>query len=279
MAIRTVLTVVGLEKGDKDLRLAAQMCEEIQAHLSVLVLGIAAPLPVTDPYTATIADVWLEQRRDDLRQIDVRTAQVSAFLAASAVSADVVSEYAESGWADDAAGRRARYADITLLGPETLASGDVRDKAIEGTLFASGKPLLVVPPGPVPSLRPKRVLVAWNSSIEASRAVRESLDMLVGAESVRIVLVDPVEGETRHGAEPGADIGAFLARHGVKVTVERLPGGGHPVAEVLRRHAVDVAADMLVMGGYGHSRLHERIFGGVTRSMLEKPSLPVLFAH
>lgn len=71
----------------------------------------------------------------------------------------------------------------------------------------------------------------------------------------------------------------YLARHGVKVTVDRLPPEGDSVADVLRRHAVDTAAEMIVMGAYGHSRLRERIFGGVTRSMIEDPPLPLFMAR
>ena len=155
----------------------------------------------------------------------------------------------------------------------------LKDKVIEGALFSSGKPLLLVPEGSQPTLKPKRVLVAWDSRVEASRAVRESLEMLAAAESVRLALVDPVEGDDYHGAEPGADAAAYLARHGVKVTVDRLPSSNHSVAEVLRRHAIDTSSELMVMGAYGHSRLRERIFGGVTRSILESPPLPILMAR
>ena len=70
-----------------------------------------------------------------------------------------------------------------------------------------------------------------------------------------------------------------LARHGVKVGVDRLPSSGQSVATVLKQHATDMDADLIVMGGYGHSRLRERIFGGVTRSMLDEPVLPMLMAR
>ncbi|TIQ06062.1 MAG: universal stress protein, partial [Mesorhizobium sp.] len=181
--------------------------------------------------------------------------------------------------ADDTIGRRARYADITVIGPELLANETLKSKAIEGALFSSGKPLLLIPEGSRPTLKPKRVLIAWDARLESSRAVRESLNMLPGAEEVRLVIVDPVEDQYRHGAEPGADAAAYLARHGVNVTVDRLPSSNHSVADVLRRHAVDIAADLMVMGAYGHSRLRERIFGGVTISMLEDPSMPILMAR
>jgi nucleotide-binding universal stress UspA family protein len=278
MAFRTILTVTGPNKGDDDLKLAADLCNEVGAHLAVLVVAIAAPPPVGE-YAAVVSEAWLGERQADENLLKKRAAAVSAFLAGRAPSADVSSEYPEAGWVDDTIGRRARYADITVIGPELLASETLKSKAIEGALFSSGKPLLLIPEGSRPTLKPKRVLVAWDARLESSRAVRESLDMLPGADEVHLVMVDPVEDEYRHGAEPGADAAAYLARHGVNVTVDRLPSLDHSVADVLRRHAVDIAADLMVMGAYGHSRLRERIFGGVTISMLEDPPLPILIAR
>ncbi|WP_245430100.1 universal stress protein [Mesorhizobium sp. WSM3859] len=160
-----------------------------------------------------------------------------------------------------------------------LASHTLKEKVIEGTLFSSGKPILLVPKGATVTLKPKRVLVAWDASLEASRALRESLDTLSGADEVRIVMVDPIEDERHHGAEPGADVATYLSRHGVKVTMDRLPSSTHSIADVLRQHAVDTGAELMVIGAYGHSRLRERIFGGVTRSMIENPGLPIIMAR
>jgi nucleotide-binding universal stress UspA family protein len=103
--------------------------------------------------------------------------------------------------------------------------------------------------------------------------------LLSNAGEVRLALVDPVEGGSGHGAEPGADVAAHLARHSARVSVDRLPSSGNSVASVLRRHATDMSADLLVMGAYGHSRLRERIFGGVTQSMLEEHSVRILMAR
>jgi nucleotide-binding universal stress UspA family protein len=160
-----------------------------------------------------------------------------------------------------------------------LAAGMLKEKTIEGALFSSGKPVLLLPEGAAPSLSPERVMVAWDSRIEASRAVREALPILKGAQEVRLVLVDPEESEAAHGQEPGADAALYLARHGVRVGVDRLPGSGRPVADVLGRHAGDMGAQMIVMGAYGHSRLRQRILGGVTRSMIENPPLPIFMAR
>lgn len=276
MTFRSILSVISVEQGDDDLKLAADLCDGIGAHLSVLILALYAPPPIGE---YIVSDAWLQERQADLDRLKERTATVTASLAVRETSADVTSDYPEIAWADDIIGRRARYADLTLIGPELLAGGQIKGKAIEGALFSSGKPLLIVPEGSRPTLAPKRVLVAWDSRIEASRALRESVGILTGADDVRLALVDPEESEGGHGAEPGADAAAYLARYGIKVTVDRLPSSGHTIAAVLRRHAIDTSAELLVMGAYSHSRLRERIFGGVTRSMLDEPPLPILMAR
>ena len=278
MAFKTLLAVTGPDLGDGDLKLAIALCEEIEAHLAVLVVALAAPPPIGE-YAAVVSDAWLQERQADMDMLQKRTAVVAALLASSPVSSDVSSEYPEEAGADDVIGRRARYADVTLLGPELLSRGILKSKAIEGALFSSGKPLLLVPEGAAPTLKPKRIMVAWDSRIEASNAVARSLDLLSAADNVHLVLVDPLEGETGQGAEPGADLATYLARFGVKVTVDRVPSQGRTAAATLRQHAIDISADLLVMGAYGHSRLRERIFGGVTRSMIDEPPLPILMAR
>lgn len=278
MPFKTMLAVTGPGLGQDDLKLATSLCEAAGAHLSTLVVQIAAPPPMGD-YAAMVSDAWFLERQEDQRRLADRRDEVTAYLAVSTVSADVTAEYPELAWSDEAIGRRGRYADLTLLGPDVLATETLRAKVIEGALFSSGKPLLLLPSGARATLTPKRILVAWDARLESSRAVREALDLLVEAADVRLVLVDPIEGETGHGAEPGSDAAAYLARHGVKVTVERLPREGHSVADVLRRRATDFDADMIVMGAYGHSRLRERILGGVTKSMLDQPPGPLFLAR
>lgn len=278
MPIKSILTVTSPEHGDEDLLAAAALCGGKDIHLSVLVVQMAAPPPVGE-FAAMVSDVWLQERREDERQLSARLDAVRKLMAGQPVSCDVISEYAEMAQADEIIGRRARYADLTLAGPRLIEGGTLKEKIVEGTLFSSGRPLVLSPDGAPFSLDPRRIMVAWDSGIEAARAVREALELLVKAEEVVLALVDPVEGDHAQGAEPGADAAAYLARHGARVKVDRLPSSGQGVAEVLRRHAVDCAVDMLVMGAYGHSRLRERIFGGVTRSFIESPPLPVLMAR
>jgi nucleotide-binding universal stress UspA family protein len=278
MPIRTILAVTTPQSTDADLEMAAELCARDGIHLSVLVMSFAAPPPIGE-YAAMVSNAWMEERQQDAARLEARRAAVSAFLQKAAISGDVAVEYPEAAFADEAIGRRARYADITIIGPGLIADKAIKTKIVEGALFSSGRPLLIFPRGAKADLRPKCVVVGWDGRIECARAVREALEILKTADNVRLVLVDPAEGETAHGEEPGADAAAYLARHGVTVTVDRLPLAGHGVAEVLSRHAVDCGAGMLVMGGYGHSRIRERIFGGVTRAMVEDPKLPVLMAR
>jgi len=278
MAFKTILAVTAPDLDDSDLQMAVELCQENDAHLAVLVMVLAAPPPIGG-YASVISEAWLEERQEDLDKLQQRTAEVSAFLAEKDVSSDVVSAYQEEAWADETIGQRARYTDIVLLGPQLLSHPPLRGKVLEGSLFSSGKPMLLLPAGSTASLNPKRVMIAWDSRLEASNAVSSAMDLLSAADAVHVALVDPVEGESGHGAEPGADIATYLARHGVKVTVDRLPSQGRTVADSLRQHAIDVSADLLVMGAYGHSRLRQRVFGGVTRSMVDDPPLPVLLAR
>lgn len=279
MAFKTVLTVSSPDLGNDDLKLAAALCEEAEAHLAVLVMALAAP-PSFGRYAAMVSDDWLQERQADMENLRQRAAAVTTFLASRSVSSDVSSEYPEEAGADETIGRRARYADIVLLGPELLSHRQLKGKVLEGALFSSGKPLLMIPEGSTTaSLKPERVMIAWDSRIEASNAVSHALGLLGAASDVHVVLVDPVEGYNEQGAEPGADIATYLARHGVKVTVDRLPSQGRTVADTLRQHAVDLSAELLVMGAYGHSRLRELIFGGVTRSIVDEPPLPVFMAR
>jgi nucleotide-binding universal stress UspA family protein len=278
MSIKTILAITGTEAGDDDLMRAARLCEDAGVHLSVLIVELA-PAPPTGEFAAMVSDGWILERQAGQKRLEDRAVAVTARLAGTAVSADVSTAYPELAWADEVVGRRARYADLTMAGATLLADPVLGTRAVEGAMFSSGSPLMIVPAGATATISPRRVLLAWDAGIEAARAMHAALDLLSGADAVHLTLVDPVEGEDGHGAEPGADAATYLARLGAKVTVDRLPSGGRPIATVLRQHAVDVAADLIVMGAYGHSRLRERMFGGTTKSMLDEATVPVLFAR
>ncbi len=278
MTLKTLLSVIGVDQSDADLETALALSGDSNAHLSVFVVSVAAPPPVGE-YAAMISEPWMAERKLDLANLQKRTDDVTKLISASEQSVDVTGDYAEAAWTDEVVGQRARYTDLTLLGPELREDDRLGSFVLNGALFDSGKPVLVLPKRGGATLSPKRVMIAWDSRLEASRAVSEALPLLTGAEQVHVAMVDPVANERDSGPEPGADIATYLARHGVNVTVDRLPSGERKAAHVLGRHAVDVSAELIVMGAYRHSRLRERLFGGVTRTMLEEPPVPLFMAH
>lgn len=278
MLFKTLLSVVGVHQSDHDVMRAIDLCAEIDAHLSVLVVALAAPPPV-GAYAAVLSEPWLEEREADNAELKIRVDLLAELAAKAGVSSDVNGCYSELTWADQEVGQRARYSDLTVIGPEMLKDGQLTTRAISGAIFESARPVLLLPAGKTPTLRPTTILVAWDSRIESARAVHEAMALMTGAQRVHVTLVDPQAGFDVSGPEPGADVAMFLARHGVDVVVDRLPSAGREVAHVLKQHAVDLDADMIVMGAYGHSRLRERMWGGVTRTMIEQADLPVFMAH
>ncbi|MGV1767301.1 universal stress protein [Rhizobium rhizogenes] len=277
MQVKTILSVIGVDQNDDDLRSAIELCSAVEAHLSVLITVLA--IPPIGGNGEVVSTVWVEEREREMEVLDRKVASAKTLLQSSGISFDVDSLFTESGWADNEIGERARYVDLTLIGGGLLAKDDMRWPILNGALFQSPSPIFVVPKGYSASLRPSTVLVAWDSRNEASQAVRAAMEQLTGAVNVCVAIVDPYASIRSNGEEPGADVAAFLARHGVRVSVDVLASGGRSVADVLRQHATDIGAELIVMGAYGHSRMREWIFGGVTRSMLETTPIPLLMTR
>ena len=177
----------------------------------------------------------------------------------------------------------ARYADLTVVGQpnpyEPPDSANGRDAMVVTTLMSSGRPVLAIPyAGAFPTLG-ERVLVAWNASREAARAVNDAMPLLEQAKSVTVLAVNPRHGIGGHGDVPAADITLHLARHGVHAEAAHTVASDIPDAEALLSYAADIGADLIVAGGYGHSRARELVFGGVTRTLLAEMTVPVFLSH
>jgi nucleotide-binding universal stress UspA family protein len=120
-------------------------------------------------------------------------------------------------------------------------------------------------------------MVCWDGSRSAARAIGDAMPLLARAREVEVVVVD--EGTGRNDEIPGADIAHHLARHGLKIKLQRIVAGDVDVANILLSHAADAGSDLIVMGGYGHSRLREFVLGGATRGILSSMTVPTLMAH
>ncbi len=176
----------------------------------------------------------------------------------------------------------ARYADLTVVGqpnPYDVRDDANRDATVVTPLMSSGRPVLVVPFAGDFDRLGQHVLVAWNASREASRAVNDALPLLQKAAKVTVLAINPRQGIGGHGAVPAADIALHLARHGVKAEAAHTVARGIADGEVLLSYAADLGCDAIVAGGYGHSRAREMVFGGVTRTLIAEMTVPVFLSH
>ncbi|MFY9316544.1 MAG: universal stress protein [Burkholderiales bacterium] len=194
--------------------------------------------------------------------------------------------YAKCEWRESsrdalaAVSLQARYADLVVIGQQNDEWPSGVSKELERALpLAAGRPVLVVPYAFEERALCQRVMVAWDASREAAIAVRDALPLLSRASQVHIVTVDARATAVGHGEEPGADIGLYLARHGVKVTVSRQDSAGVDAGNVLLSRAADLQSDLIVSGAWGHSRLQEFVLGGVTRTLLASMTVPVFMSH
>jgi nucleotide-binding universal stress UspA family protein len=172
----------------------------------------------------------------------------------------------------------ARQVDLTILGQPRDGDPLIGQYAlVERCLFASGRPVLIVPAAPVDSALEGTIVAAWDGSAEAARAFNDALTFLKPAK--RVVLLVGVTDGGEKSAPPTEDIEAHLKRHGVKVEVARVPATEGDIGRLLLSQAKALNADMIVMGAFHHSRWREFILGGVTLTMLEEATIPLFMAH
>jgi len=174
-------------------------------------------------------------------------------------------------------GHIARRFDLAVVGQGEPDKGAVEEIIAEGALFESGQPVIVVPYIQKAPLKLDRVMICWDGSRPAARAISGAMPLLNLAGQVEVVIVTNERG--KQDEIEGADMGEHLARHGLKVDIHRIAGGDIDVADALLSHAADFGADFMVMGGYGHTRLREFVLGGVTHSIMHSMTVPVFMAH
>jgi nucleotide-binding universal stress UspA family protein len=278
MTFKTVFTAMDVRQDDAELDRAVAIAGALDAHLLVLLVGIAPPPPAS-PYGVVSNDIWAGEITEGQGSAQKRADAIQARLAGAGASATVQANYVDRGTIPTLAARFARYADLSLVSPQAAGFESLRGSVTDGALFESGRPVLLLPPGEGRFPDCRRIMIAWDASVEASKAVRDAIGLMKAADAVDVVLIDPVPSFEGHGPEPGADLAAYLGRHGVSATVHCLPRQGRETGEVLLRTSDELGADMIVMGGYGHSRLRQRIFGGTTTRMMKEARVPVLMAH
>jgi nucleotide-binding universal stress UspA family protein len=207
-------------------------------------------------------------------------AELSAAFEASAKKAGVFQETLTKACftsdAPDVLIREARLRDLTIV-PAILEGSNYQWYA-ESIIFGSGRPVLLLPQrSRTRELALDTIVIAWDGSRSAARAVADSLHLLERAKKVRVVTA--LNEKELDSESPAAELSKYLTRRGIDATPDCIDAAGRRIGEILSSYLTANQADLLVMGAYGHSRLREFILGGATRSVLLKPPLPVLLSH
>jgi len=228
---------------------------------------------------SVVAGIWAEMLGRAREESKVARRKVEAVLAQSDAPFEMRSAEALARDLGRVGAVHARYCDLAVMTRPGEGGAEVRHDLVEGVLFHSGRPALLVPPDYAGQPIGQRPVIAWDASREATRALGDAQDLIAGAEIVTVVTVDARPKTFGHGDQPGANIAAHLSRRGHSVEVRNAASGGGSPAEALLAEARAINADLIVMGGYGHARVRELLFGGATRDLLDLSPFPLFMAH
>lgn len=280
--IKDVLVpLIGVPEDAHAVEFALSLCRQFEAHLRVLEV-LQLPIPMASPW-GVMQEVGLVNIFEALReQGRVRAREMRKRLESEAIQSDVRLVESLNVEPGRMAAICARHADVVVVAgvPGTTAEAGRVHAYIGTMLMESGAPVLMLPPGASPTrIPPRRVVVGWKPTREASRALHDAIPLLQLAERVDVLMVDPEGLASESGQDPGRDVAAHLARHDVNVHVIVEPARDDTVGTTVLKRAATIEADLIVVGGYGHSRLREWAWGGVTHELLGCSRLPVFFSH
>ena len=279
MTYKTIVAVLDVPRYARQVSdFAIFLADACDAHLiglhaeAVTMTPVVMPMEIPDPVTIQALQDMAHEETLTIEQ------QFRQRLAANGATGEWRSLLASAGYNTSGVIETARCADLIIA-----AQGDPKSpegfRDLDGFLFESGRPVLMVPnilsqPKPF-----RRVLIAWNGSREATRATFDALPFLKKADEVEIFTVDPDDTATQTGAIAGAEIAATLARHGVKATLSVGEAHGMSRSAVIENRLSDSSIDLLVMGAYTHSRLWQMLFGGTTKTLLESMTALTLLSR
>ena len=258
------------------LEVACELAQRFDAHLTALYVDPELMLPAFSevPSGPVLVDA-LE------KEINERAETAKAGFEEVRSRTGVSAEWRRvQGFVASCVVSHARYADLAIVGqggdedPQSLCDG-----VADAVVMEAGRPVLVVPWIGTDTVPGEKVLVCWNASREAARAIHDAMPFLAAAKAVEVASVNPSSAEEDEGEVPGVDICHHLARHGVNAQAHRIEARDIDAGSLLLSRATDAGADLIVMGAYGHSRLRELVLGGVTRELLQHMTMPVLFSH
>lgn len=229
-------------------------------------------------YGAIPADVIAWQEQESAKMADGALATFSEAAKREGLSFGTQTFAAVPGEASDMFGEIARRFDLAMVAQPNPDDPAYDDAMLEGALFGSGRPVLVVPYIQRSPFKVERALICWDGSRTASRAIADAMPFLKRAKSIDVLMI--TNDRVKSDDVPGADMGQHLARHGLPVELHRVQTAqGMDVYSTILSYVSDRGIDLIVMGGYGHSRLREFVLGGVTRGIIGSMTAPVLMSH
>ncbi len=278
MGYKEIIVQAGSRPADAvRMSLAADLAKRFGAALTAVQV---TPPPITAylgglegaSFTGNSLSDLMEQQAQEIRR---ESSQAQAALAGAAGPSGVAATFKTiPGETRSAFIFLTRQADLTVL-PTPAETGSNAETPPEAIAMGSGGPVLLIHPEWNPAPIGKRILVAWNGSREAARAVKDAMPLLKGADQVDVLVIDA--DEATHDVE--TTLPAYLGRHGCKVQVHRVSSVDQPVGEVMLRQAGRLDSDLIVMGLYGHARLQEMVIGGASRHTLRHARTPLFVSH
>ncbi len=279
MSYKTILVHLDESRRTEErIRIAAQIAMNEDAHLvGVAMTGVSrfiyqsAHIGNGDPNLAMHLDFLRERARGVLEIFE----QTVIKLGVNSFEKRLVDDEAGAG-----VSIQGRYSDLIVLGqydPDETFPATLSDFP-EYVMLHSGRPVLIIPYAGLFQSIAKKILISWDASREATRAITDAIPLLSKANIVQVAVFNPLSAADEHGEQPGADIALFLARHNINVEV--IPQQTEiDIGNALLSLVNDLNSDMIVMGGYGHARFREMILGGVTHTVLKSMTIPVLISH
>lgn len=274
--IKDIIVNLGLGEHDPAGNFAISVAEAFEAHVQGVAFAYEPVIPGT--VMGGIPAEFIEaQRTESDQKAKAAAARFEQAAKRAGVSAESRILTASISGAADQLAHMARRFDLAIVGQAERENSMADEVVDEGVLFESGRPVIFVPYIQKAGLKLDRVMVCWDGSRAATRAIADALPLLQKAKKVEIVLI--ASKGFKADEAPGADLAKHLARHNLQVELKRITSPDIDVASTILSYSADSNADLIVMGGYGHSRLREFILGGATRGMLESMTVPVLMSH
>lgn len=256
---------------------AISLAARCQAQLDAVSVGYeSSSLPLVAEGGAAVASIFEVEREKALERAQAALAVFAAEAKRAGVVHSIRAISALQGEAAAILGATARLYDLTVVSQPEFARDTFDNTLSQEILFQSGGPVLFMPYTFKGAFQAKRVGICWDGSRLAARAVHDAMPLLEQAQAITIITINaanvPADATAAH-------LVRYLAPLKVPTEIDSLKSEKANIQSSILSLAADESLNLLVMGGYGHSRLKETVFGGVTRDMLESMTVPTLMSH